>query len=189
MGRFARTNDSGPGLDGAAKVWASGRRAALARPAPGLAQSRESQPRRRRDHGLARSAGRAAEVFVQTEADGRGGGARPYTRCPRNAGKGPAQQGAWQVAERRVRLHGWAVERRVAFARCLQGALHGPERGEFWDLASHEFTVYVTKLDDDCNGWQIQKLYRERADTKNGFNEFKNQSGFSGFCAKKSARK
>jgi hypothetical protein len=34
------------------------------------------------------------------------------------------------------------------------------------------------------NGWQIQELYRQRADAENVFDELKNQWGFSGFCAK-----
>ena len=37
------------------------------------------------------------------------------------------------------------------------------------------------------NGWQIQELYRQRADTENVFDELKNQWGFSGFCAKSKA--
>jgi hypothetical protein len=106
---------------------------------------------------------------------------------PAERWQGPAQQGAWQVAEGTVRLHGWAAERRVVFARCLQGELPGAERGEFWDLCKHEFAVYVTNLGVDCNAWQVQQLYRERADTENVFDELKNQWGFSGFCAKKKA--
>jgi hypothetical protein len=106
---------------------------------------------------------------------------------PTERWQGPAQKGAWQVAEGTLRLHGWAAERRVVFARCLQGELPGAERGEFWDLTKHEFAVYVTSLGADYNAWQIQQLYRERADTENVFDELKNQWGFSGFCAKQKA--
>jgi len=37
------------------------------------------------------------------------------------------------------------------------------------------------------NGWQIQALYRQRADTENVLDELKNQWGFSGFRAKSRA--
>ncbi len=101
--------------------------------------------------------------------------------------QGPAQRGAWQVADGTLQLHGWAGPRRVVFARCLQGEMPGPECGEFWDQTKHEFAVYVTNLGADYNPWQIQQLYRDRADTENVFDELKNQWGFSGFCAKKRA--
>jgi len=59
--------------------------------------------------------------------------------------------------------------------------LPGAERGEFWDLTKHEFAVYVTNLGEDYNGWQIQQLYRDRADTENVFDELKNQWGWGGY--------
>ena len=42
-------------------------------------------------------------------------------------------------------------------------------------------------LPESVNLWQIQELYRKRADTENVFDELKNQWGFSGFCAKSRA--
>ena len=39
----------------------------------------------------------------------------------------------------------------------------------------------------EVNAWQIQELYRQRADTENVFDELKDQWGFSGFCAKSRA--
>ncbi len=42
----------------------------------------------------------------------------------------------------------------------------------------------MTNLPLEFNAWQIQQLYRDRADTENVFDELKNQWGFSGFCAK-----
>jgi hypothetical protein len=74
--------------------------------------------------------------------------------------------------------------RRVIFARKLLGVIRGPENAEFWDRHKHEFAVYVTKLPTSCNAWQIQELYRQRADTENVFDELKNQWSFSGFAAK-----
>jgi hypothetical protein len=75
----------------------------------------------------------------------------------------------------------------VIFARTLQGVVPAAHRTEFWDQHKHEFAVYVTNLPDEVNGWQIQELYRQRADTENVFDELKNQWGFSGFCAKSKA--
>lgn len=101
--------------------------------------------------------------------------------------EGPASVGAWQIAEGRLRLHGWTSERRVIFARQLQGDIPSKNSGEFWARNKHEFAVYVTNLPESYNGWQIQQLYRERADAENVFDELKNQWGFSGFCAKSRA--
>jgi hypothetical protein len=101
--------------------------------------------------------------------------------------KGPAVMGAWQVAEGTLQLTGWRAPRRVVFARCLQGTVPAATRAEFWDLYKHEFSVYVTNLPPEYDGWQIQQLYRDRADTENVFDELKNQWGFSGFCAKSRA--
>lgn len=101
--------------------------------------------------------------------------------------KGPAMMGAWQVADATLQLTGWKTPRRVVFARCLQGTVPAATSAEFWDLHKHEFAVYVTNLPAEYDGWQIQQLYRDRADTENVFDELKNQWGFSGFCAKSRA--
>jgi len=98
--------------------------------------------------------------------------------------QGPSILGAWQVAEGQLQLTGWRHPRRVVFARCLQGLVPSAKSGEFWDHNKHEFAVYVTNLPLEYNAWQIQDLYRDRADTENVFDELKNQWGFSGFCAK-----
>ena len=98
--------------------------------------------------------------------------------------QGPTTAGAWQVAEGKLQLTGWRNSRRVVFARCLQGVVPAEKSGEFWDRNKHEFAVYVTNLPLEFNAWQIQQLYRDRADTENVFDELKNQWGFSGFCVK-----
>ncbi|HLP26313.1 MAG TPA: transposase, partial [Acidobacteriota bacterium] len=55
----------------------------------------------------------------------------------------------------------------------------------FWRQVKHELAAYVTNLDEPtANAWQVQTLYRERADAENVFDELKNQWGFNGFCAR-----
>jgi hypothetical protein len=108
-------------------------------------------------------------------------------RVPDAQWQGPGVLGAWQVAEGQVQLMGWERPRRVVFARRLQGCVPSEKSGEFWDLNKHEFAVYVTNLPDEHTAWQIQDLYRDRADAENVFDELKNQWGFNGFCAKSRA--
>ncbi len=100
--------------------------------------------------------------------------------------QGPALD-ACQMAEGRIQLTHWKTSRRVISARTLQGVVPAAHRAKLWDQHKHEFAVYVTNLPDEVNGWQIQELYRQRADTESVFDELKNQSGFSGFCAKSKA--
>lgn len=106
---------------------------------------------------------------------------------PETAWQGPAVKGAWQLAEGEVQLTGWQRPRRVVFARKLQGLVASEKNGEFWALTKHEFAVYVTDLPTAYTCWQIQLLYRERADVENVFDELKNQWGFGGFSAKSRA--
>jgi hypothetical protein len=42
----------------------------------------------------------------------------------------------------------------------------------------------TSHLPGELNDWQIQQLYRQRADTENVFDELKNQYVCGGFCAK-----
>ena len=79
------------------------------------------------------------------------------------------------MAEARIELTGWKTARRVICAGTLQGVVPAAHRAEFWDRHKHEFAVHVTNLLDAVNGWQIQKLYRQRADTENVFDELKIQ--------------
>ena len=102
--------------------------------------------------------------------------------------QGPAKvAGGWQLAEGVVQLVGWKNTRRVVFARQLQGCVPSQKAGEFWDLNKHEFAVYVTNLPAEHTVWNIQSLYRDRADCENVFDELKNQWGFNGFSSKSRA--
>ena len=102
-----------------------------------------------------------------------------------DAWQGPAQAGVWQVAEARVRLPSWSDERRVVFARKLQGDTPVLAQGAFWTESKHELAAYVTDLPlTEANAWQVQALYRERADAENVFDELKNQWGLNGFAAR-----
>jgi hypothetical protein len=110
---------------------------------------------------------------------------RALHALPETAWQGPGEAGVWQVAEARVRLPGWTAERRVVFARKLQGDTPALAQGQLWKQVKHELAAYVTSLGEpEANAWQIQALYRERADCENVFDELKNQWGFNGFCAR-----
>ncbi len=103
-----------------------------------------------------------------------------------DAWQGPAQAGVWQVAEARVQLPTWSRGRRVVFARKLQGQKPSLAQGTFWIHSKHELAAYVTDLPEaEASAWQVQALYRERADAENVFDELKNQWGFNGFSAHK----
>jgi hypothetical protein len=112
---------------------------------------------------------------------------RAMARVREEDWQGPGKQGLWQVAEARVRLPAWSSERRVVFARKLQGPVPANAQACFWTENKHELAAYATSLPPaQCNAWQIQALYRDRGDAENVFDELKNQWGFNGFCAKKS---
>ena len=72
------------------------------------------------------------------------------------------------------------------FARKPQGVVKAETNGRLFDEQKHELAVYITNLDPaEYNAWQVQVLYRERADAENVFDELKKQWGFSGFCSRK----
>ena len=90
------------------------------------------------------------------------------------------------MAEGRLRLPGWSAERRVVFARKLQGLITAQKGGTLFDEQKHELAVYITNLNvAQYSAWQVQALFRERADPENVFDELKNQWGFNGFCSRK----
>lgn len=115
----------------------------------------------------------------------------------------------WEVAEAELRLTGWRQRRRVVLVReaparapvaeqarrrrdhlgaALEPALPGAE-GEGWSATpapwSGRIAVLVTSL--DRAGWPaaaLARLYRERADAENAFDELKNQWGWNGFMTR-----
>jgi len=89
-----------------------------------------------------------------------------------DAWQGPAEVGVWQVAEARVQLPSWSRERRVVFARKLQGQTPALAQATFWSQSKHGLAAYVTHLPQtEASAWQVQVLYRERDDTENVFDE------------------
>jgi hypothetical protein len=111
---------------------------------------------------------------------------RAMARVREEDWQGPGTQGAWQVAETRVHLNAWSRERRVVMARKLQGTIPEKAQARFWRENKHELAAYVSDLDmNECNAWQVQAMYRDRAEAENVFDEIKNQWGFEGFCATK----
>lgn len=84
---------------------------------------------------------------------------RALHALPESAWQGPGEAGVWQVAEARVRLPGWTAERRVVFARKLQGQAPALAQGQFWKQVKHELAASVTNLDvPTANPWQVQAL-------------------------------
>ena len=120
----------------------------------------------------------------------------------RDAGEG------WEVAEARIKLSGWSRERRVVLvreapARAPVGAQARRRRDPFalrgaqgadWDESagsapwSGRIAVLGTTLDERAYpGEAIAKLYRERGDAENSFDELKNQWGWNGYTTQKLA--
>lgn len=107
-----------------------------------------------------------------------------------NAGQG------WESVEDEVRLAGWEKPRRVVILRRLfrkdlalakrkdrQVDLLFPE---FSDTVCYEYAVLVT--DTSADPAAIAQLYRDRADSENGFDEMKNQWGWGGYTTQDLAR-
>ncbi len=87
-----------------------------------------------------------------------------------------------------MQLPTWSRERRVVFARKLQGQTPALAQGTFWSQSKHELAAYVTDLPEtEASAWQVSALYRELADAANVCDELKNQWGCSGFCAQRRA--
>lgn len=109
----------------------------------------------------------------------------------------------WQVCEARLRLSGWSRERRVVLVRespCIApvGAQARRRRDrlnpslpgvEIWRGGSApwagKIAVLVTSLDPQAYPAQtLAKLYRERADAENVYDELKNQWGWNGYTTR-----
>jgi hypothetical protein len=125
-------------------------------------------------------------------------------------GAGGAWQDAgdgWEAMEASLRLSGWRRERRVVLVRekpalapvgekgrrrrDLQSLLPHA-RGEGWEAQAvpwgGKITVLVTSL--DVGAWPtlwMPRLYRERADAENTYDELKNQWGWNGYTTRQLA--
>jgi hypothetical protein len=112
----------------------------------------------------------------------------------------------WQVIESELKLSGWSRARRVVLVRetpalaplgenatrrrdRMQAAL--PGSGEWKGAAapwSGKIAVLVTTLDRKAYpATSLARLYRERADAENIYDELKNQWGWGGFTTKQLA--
>lgn len=108
----------------------------------------------------------------------------------------------WQVMESTLRLSGWSCARRVVLVReapavapvgaqarrrrdyhqALPGSEHWPQESAPW---SGRIAVLVTTLDANAYPAQsLARLYRERADAENIYDELKNQWGWNGFTTR-----
>lgn len=100
--------------------------------------------------------------------------------------QGPASINALQLAECKLRLTGWAKERRVVLGRRLISKQSPKECGSLFGICEFRYYAFVTDLtEDQFNCWQISDLYDKRADCENLFDELKNQWGLAGFCSQK----
>jgi hypothetical protein len=119
----------------------------------------------------------------------------------REAGEG------WEVAEAKLRLKSWSKERRVILVREAPAvapvgakarrrrdpfAMSGTHSAEWQQLQSAPWSgriaVLVTSL-DACSypTTVIPKLYRDRGDAENSYDELKNQWGWHGFVTQQLA--
>lgn len=105
----------------------------------------------------------------------------------------------WEVMEARLRLSGWSRERRVVLvreaparapmgeqARRRRDHLRGLPGSELWIQSAAPWAgriaVLVTTLDPAAYpATSLARLYRERADAENIYDELKNQWGWAGF--------
>lgn len=113
--------------------------------------------------------------------------------------------GGWEAMEATLRLAGWTRERRVVLVREAPAQAPVAEKarrrrdhqsllpnasGEGWDTQavpwSGKIAVLVTSL--DVQAWPavwMPRLYRERGDAENCYDELKNQWGWNGYTTRK----
>lgn len=101
----------------------------------------------------------------------------------------------WEVIESKLKLTGWSQERRVVLVRPkphhrleLRDSTELPGSQE-WELASApwegKIAVLITSLSEVAYPPEsIARLYRERADAENIYDELKNQWGWNGFTTR-----
>ena len=123
-------------------------------------------------------------------------------------GKGWKEAGAgWQAAEASLLLSGWSRTRRVILVREAPAvapvgaqarrrrdpfALPGTQSQNWLQINaapwSGRIAVLVTALDERAYPTEsMPRLYRERADCENGYDELKNQWGWNGYTTQKLA--
>ncbi|HXS29989.1 MAG TPA: transposase, partial [Steroidobacteraceae bacterium] len=113
----------------------------------------------------------------------------------------------WEAMEAAIRLGGWTRERRVVLVREAPALAPVAEKrrrrhdhqsllpnaaGAGWDAQavpwSGKIAVLVTSL--DVQAWPtvwMPRLYRERGDAENSYDELKNQWGWNGYTTRKLA--
>jgi hypothetical protein len=113
----------------------------------------------------------------------------------------------WEAMEATIRLSGWTRERRVVLVREAPAQAPVAEKarrrrdhqsllpnaaGAGWDARvvpwSGKIAVLVTSL--DVQAWptvSMPRLYRERGDAENSYDELKNQWGWNGYTTRKLA--
>lgn len=100
----------------------------------------------------------------------------------------------WEVMESKLKLTGWSKERRVVLVRPKlrpkalelgngEQLLPSSEKWEFASAAwEGKIAVLVTSLDEKAYPKEsMPRLYRERADAENVYDELKNQWGWNGY--------
>jgi len=112
----------------------------------------------------------------------------------------------WQVMEAALKLSGWSHQRRVVLvrespARAPVGAQARRRRdhldlplaqGQAWPQSSAPWSGRIAVLVSSLDGvayptLAMPRLYRERADAENSFDELKNQWGWNGYTTRKLA--
>ena len=112
----------------------------------------------------------------------------------------------WESMESSLKLHGWTRERRVVLVREAPAKAPVGEKGrrrrdhqelplaegEGWEPRvapwGGKIAVLVSSLDEKAYPTvAMPRLYRERADCENNFDELKNQWGWSGYTTRKIA--
>ncbi len=110
----------------------------------------------------------------------------------------------WEVIEAQLQLSGWTRKRRVVLAREVPAGAPVPENGrrkkdvffeglkgsDLWCETpapwSGKIAVLVTSLDEVTFPLQcMARLYRERGDAENVYDELKNQWGWGGYTSKR----
>jgi hypothetical protein len=102
----------------------------------------------------------------------------------------------WEAVEDEVKLAGWEKPRRVVIIRRLlrEGLALARQKDrqvetlfpELSGAVGYEYAVLVTDTTVDTGA--IAQLYRDRADSENGFDEMKNQWGWGGYTTQDLAR-